>query len=124
MSGFTLAYAGGIVGSGGDNKGGIKISGGQATSTITNAIFQNNYQYGIRMSNSSALALKNTIFRNHTEEKVNVATALKIFDSTVSLENITFQNNDLDISAVGSHSVTADTATIDLTPSTEPVDLF
>jgi len=97
LSGFTLHYAGGRATQGGDNKGGIKIIGGTAASTIRNALIEKNYQYGIRLSDGARLTIGNSTLKDHTEKKTGTATALKVFDSILTLENIIFNNNELDI---------------------------
>jgi len=125
MRGFSLRYAGGRTTKFGDDKGGIKITGDTASSSIRNALIEKNYRYGIRLSDGAVLTIASTTLKDHVEKKTGIATALKIFDSTVVLQDVTFENNELDISAVGeNYSVLADEATIGGIPTTEPEGLL
>jgi parallel beta-helix repeat protein len=123
MSGFTVRYAGGKTAASGNDKGGIKFTGGTATSTIANALIQDNYQYGIRAFSGVSLSVSNTTIKNHTEEKQPPAAGIILFDSDLELQNMTFDNNDLDVYALGSYSLnclencsTANTDPIGLLP--------
>jgi len=121
LNGFTLRYAGAVTTSSGNDKGGIKFDGGTATSTITNALFDNNYQFGIRLQNSTKLTVSDTTFKNHTEQKVAPATAVWLTDSSIELQDIIFESNDLDI-----HSFSASTVSCLNcgTPTTDPAGLL
>ncbi len=107
MSGFTLRFAGWLTIQSGDDKGGIKISGDVATSTIANALFEDNYQYGVYVNDGGALIVSDTTFRNHTLGKIlSKVAAVFAYDSTVSLSDIIFSGNtNLDIRALGGYSV-------------------
>lgn len=121
MSGFTLSYAGAKTSVSGNDKGGIKFAGGSSTSTIANALFDNNYQYGIRLEGGTNLIVNNTTFRNHTEQKVASSTAVWLFDSSIELQDIIFENNDLDIGAYGASTVSCLNCG---TPTTNPIGLL
>src|SRR3990167_4755063 len=69
MAGFTIEYAGGLTTQVGGDKGGIKITGDVATSTIANALFDSNYQYGVHVTGGGTLTVSNTTFQNHTNGK-------------------------------------------------------
>jgi len=118
MAGFTLRYAGGLTTQSGDDKGGIKIIGDVATSTLATALFDNNYQYGVHVKNGGALVVSDTTFGNHTSGKTANYAAVFANDSTISLSDITFSNNDnLDIRAAGAYSVSCTNCG---TPVTDP----
>ena len=58
-------------------------------------------------------------------KKTSTATALKIFDSIVVLQDVTFENNELDIGAVGTnYSVAVDEETVGRGSTTEPEGLL
>ncbi|MBI3020116.1 MAG: right-handed parallel beta-helix repeat-containing protein, partial [Parcubacteria group bacterium] len=94
LSGFTLRYAGGLMTQSGDDKGGIKITGDVASSTIANALFDSNYQYGAHVRSGGALTISNTTFQNHTTEKVpGTGAAVYVNGSTAALSDIIFVGN-------------------------------
>ncbi|MBI1998710.1 MAG: lamin tail domain-containing protein [Parcubacteria group bacterium] len=108
MSGLTLRYAGGLTTQSGDDKGGIKITGDVATSTIANALFDSNYQYGAHVRSGGALTVSNTTFQNHTNGKTADYAAVFVNNSFTTLSDIIFGNNTKwDIRAFGAgYSVT------------------
>ena len=106
MSGFTVSYAGGNTTAAGEDRGCIKISGDVAASTVSNALFDSNYQYGVRISGGSVLTVSNSTFQNHTNGKTADYAALFVSGSTASLSDIIFANNTKwDIRATGGYSV-------------------
>jgi len=84
-------------------------------------LFDNNYQFGIRLQNSTKLTVSDTTFKNHTEQKVAPATAVWLTDSSIELQDIIFESNDLDI-----HSFSASTVSCLNcgTPTTDPAGLL
>ena len=107
MVGFTIAYAGGNVSANGDDRGGIKISGDVAASTISNALFDSNYQYGVHVKQGGALTVSNATFQNHTNGKtVNYSAVFGWDSATITLSDITFVNNtNLDIRGVAPYTI-------------------
>ena len=124
MSGFTLRYAGGMSLYISNDKGGIRIAGGGATSTIAHALIENNFQYGVRITDGALVSVATSTLKNNTEWSVNtgISSAFYVSDSTLSLKNMTFSGNTLDVKTVGSaYSVLCDNCS---SLSTDPSGLF
>ncbi|OGZ10061.1 MAG: hypothetical protein A3D67_04050 [Candidatus Lloydbacteria bacterium RIFCSPHIGHO2_02_FULL_51_22] len=106
MSGFTIEYAGGLTTQVGGDKGGIKITGDVATSTIANALFDSNYQYGVHVTGGGTLTVSNTTFQNHTNGKTADYAAVYSGASLIGLSDIMFTNNTKwDIRGAGAYTI-------------------
>lgn len=127
MSGFTMKYAGAeamfFPPMNSIYKGAIQIAGSTATSSgsISNALFDSNYQSGLNLSSVSALTVSDVTFQNHTQKNSGTASGLYSLTSTSTLSNITFSGNTKD--AIGS-GVNALTCTNCGSPDTTPSNLF
>ena len=103
--GFTMRYCG-YGGYGGNQAAAIIIDG--APIEIRDALLDNNYPYGIYAVNSQNISIKNARFENHNFfAEWGSATALAVFNSSVSLANIDFINNYLGIASDDSSTFTA-----------------
>ncbi|MBI2628250.1 MAG: lamin tail domain-containing protein [Candidatus Niyogibacteria bacterium] len=93
--GFTVRYAGSRSG-GGNDSAGLKMAAGSAN--ITNALFKENYPYGIYAAAGSNLNISNSRFENHNYSGPwGTKAALAVFNSTTTLANVSFTNNLLGI---------------------------
>jgi len=103
--GFTMRYCG-YKGYGGNQTAAIIIDG--ALAEIRNALFDNNYPYGIYAVNSKNIFIENARFENHNFfADWGSATALAAFNSSVSLANVDFINNYLGIASDSISTFTA-----------------
>jgi len=73
---------------------------------IENAIVEKNRFAGIQLENSASSTIASTIIRDHRSTPgVGEAIGLKLIASTVTLDGVTFANNDLGVSGNGASSV-------------------
>ncbi|PIQ68646.1 MAG: hypothetical protein COV91_02920 [Candidatus Taylorbacteria bacterium CG11_big_fil_rev_8_21_14_0_20_46_11] len=127
LSGFTMKYAGAGAQIGspapGQTAGAFKITGSTATSSgsISNALFDSNYQSGLNLDSVSSLSVSDVTFQNHTLKKASYATGIYSRTSTSTMSNITFSGNERDGVGIG---VNALTCTNCGTPNTSPSDFF
>ena len=94
-SGFTARY-GGSYAHNGNNSAWLSFdsSGG----SISNALFDNNYPYGIYAANSPGLTIFNTSFSNHSfNGDWGTKSALSTIASTITLSAVSFTNNALGV---------------------------
>ena len=106
MRGFTLRYAGGLITQQSSiDKAGLRIEEGSGF--MANAVFENNFRYGLGLQKVDFFSISSSVFRNHTQKETNVsaATAISVFKSNLTLDNMTYENNGLDIRGSGSYSV-------------------
>ncbi|MFH1978904.1 MAG: right-handed parallel beta-helix repeat-containing protein [Patescibacteria group bacterium] len=93
--GFTIRYAG-STSYGGNCSAGISVEEGLLE--IENALFQNNYPYGIYAVNSDDIKIENAKFENHAYHGPwGTKAAMAIYGSTAELTDIIFENNVLGI---------------------------
>ncbi len=126
LEGFTVRF-------GGDKRsrrgryGALQFFGGGdvATSTIRNALFENNYQYGVRLFKDAVTIFEDVLLRGHIEKRSGTASSLRVENAYADIRRSTFEDNELDIEAVGdAYTIVADEATRNGTPSTVPSDLL
>lgn len=93
--GFTMRYAGSNSW-GGNNSAAIVVNGARAC--ISNALFSDNYPYGIYAVDKSAVEIENARFENHNYSGPwGGGAALAVFDSSASLSGVSFINNFLGV---------------------------
>ncbi len=110
LSGFTLRFAGEEQWK--NENGGIEIAGAIATSSISNAIIENNYHYGIKLTNSAKLSISNSeiLGHGHTEKGTGRATGLYLKDnSSAYLEDVNFSGNEYDVRVKDENKITCST---------------
>ncbi|MBI2175453.1 MAG: hypothetical protein HYU35_01840, partial [Parcubacteria group bacterium] len=121
-SGFSVYYGGNFLG-GGDDKGGIRVERGYLNAD--NALFENNYRYGLRLSRATS-TITHTTFRRHNAPGVYSAAALGVLAySVLELHDVTFTDNALAVYTDG----TASTTSFGLifsgnTATSSPADIF
>jgi parallel beta-helix repeat protein len=120
MSGFTFKYGGGYINFMNGYLGGVEIFGNSVTSTVSNALFENNFKSGLYLEEGSVV-VSDSVFRNHTEERLGTASAIFLVDSQAELSDITFLDNDLDIQSLGNSTVNCVNCD---TPNVSPEDLL
>jgi len=122
-SGFTMRYAGSTSG-GGSDWAGIMLSGSIAN--ISDALFSNNYPYGIRAVNSNNIQIENAKFENHNYNGPwGTKSALVIYQSTTTMTNVTFENNVLGVlSDAVSLFITSAITWLNNTATTSPSGIF
>ncbi len=92
-SGFTARYGGKY-----EKTGAIVLNG--ASAEISNALFDNNYPYGIRAVNSKSVVIRNVRFTNHNYNRPwGGRGALSVSNSTTTLENVSFEDSWVGIAA-------------------------
>ncbi|MEK7599380.1 MAG: right-handed parallel beta-helix repeat-containing protein, partial [Patescibacteria group bacterium] len=121
--GFTIRYAG-SQSSGGNDSAGIKLTTGLAS--ITNALFEKNYPYGIFALTNSNLNITNSRFENHNYSGPwGTKAALAVYNSTTTLNNVSFVNNLLGIASDAvSTWIASGVEFINNTATTSPGGLF
>jgi len=95
--GFTVRYTGG--GSYMDSTSGITIEEGNVK--ITDALFSNNYPFGLLSKQSSDLIIENSVFKDHNlvmGSSISRA-GLAIYNSSTTLTNLLFEDNAIGILA-------------------------
>ncbi|MEK7596134.1 MAG: right-handed parallel beta-helix repeat-containing protein, partial [Patescibacteria group bacterium] len=95
--GFTMRYAG-SQSSNGQDSAGLKMT--TSLASITNALFEKNYPYGIFALAGSNLNITNSRFENHNYSGPwGTKAALAVYDSTTTLNSVSFINNLLGIAS-------------------------
>ncbi len=94
-SGFTARY-GGSYAYNGNNSAWLYFDG--SSGSVSNALFDNNYPYGIYAANSPGLTISNTSFSNHSfNGDWGTKSALSAIASAISLSTVSFTNNALGV---------------------------
>ena len=94
-SGFTARY-GGSYSYGGNNSAWLYFNG--SSGSVSNALFDNNYPYGIYAANSPGLIISDTSLSNHSfSGDWGTKSALSAIASTISLSTVSFTNNALGV---------------------------
>ena len=96
--GFTARYAGLYNGYDYSDASAFLLKG--ADGYVSNALFENNYRFGIYASGrSNSLTIRNSVFRGHKipEGDRSVTAALAVFNGTTTLENVSFEDNSLGV---------------------------
>ncbi|MBI5045684.1 MAG: lamin tail domain-containing protein [Candidatus Niyogibacteria bacterium] len=126
--GFSIRY-GGSNAYGGIDSAGLRLFSG-SSAQISQAVFDNNYPYGIYTESGSALSLKNSVLKNH-RYTTNVTfgwgygTALKSYSATTILADLAFTNNYTGISGSSVFGwITDNLAFSDNVATTSPANLF
>ncbi len=113
LSGFTLRYAGSHGMDVGDPEAGLYITGnaGAGSGSISNALFDTNYQNALSLVDVSSFSASNITVQNHLLSHVytNRGTGIYGVDSTADFSNITFTNNSYDAAGVGVNHLTCTT---------------
>ncbi|MBI1999523.1 MAG: hypothetical protein HYS74_02670 [Parcubacteria group bacterium] len=90
--------------------------------TPTRALIENNYQYGMRLNGAANVSVSDTTIRNHTEKNIGTTAAGVYAENTsVSLSDITFSGNEIDVKGVGSNTISCTNCG---SPTTDPADLL
>lgn len=121
-TGFSVYYGGNFIG-GGDNKGGVRIERGYFS--IDNALFENNYMFGLRLSHATG-TVSNTLFRGHRTPGFSSSTALgALVYSSLELRGVTFINNGLGVYRDSTSSTTvSDVIFSENTATSSPANIF
>ena len=121
--GFSVYYGGSPTG-GGEDKGGVRVQSG--TAIIRNALFDNNYMHGLRALNATT-TITDTIFQNHTapSSSSQVSSLAAFGNAPVALNTVTFANNALAVLADQTTQITGTNIIFtNNTSTTSPQGLF
>ncbi|MCR4283758.1 MAG: lamin tail domain-containing protein [Parcubacteria group bacterium] len=120
--GFTVRYAGDNFY--GNSESGVSIEEGSAH--ISEALFTNNYPFGLLSKQSENLVIENSVFRdNNYSGKWGTQGALAIYNSSTTLNSLLFENNAIGILVDTASNLTASLIEfISNTANTSPESLF
>src|SRR3989338_3477608 len=113
-----------LAGGGGEDKGGVRVQSG--TAIIRNALFDNNYMHGLRALNATT-TITDTIFQNHTapSSSSQVSSLAAFGNAPVALNTVTFANNALAVLADQTTQITGTNIIFtNNTSTTSPQGLF
>lgn len=94
--GFTVRYAGDNYR--GDGESGVSLE--ESSAHISDALFTNNYPFGLLAKQSNNLVIENSVFRdNNYDGRWGTQGAMAIYNSSTTLTNLLFENNAIGILA-------------------------